>query len=869
MRWTIVIAAAAVSLAGMQARVSADEAKPSPEALEYFEKHVRPLLATHCYECHGEQKQRGGLRVDSREFLLKGTDNGPALAPGKPENSRLIEAIRYEGDVQMPPRGKLPQEAIDVLTRWVADGAIWPATTGKPLAAGANSDAWKQHWAFQPVGHPEPPAVKNADWGQQPIDRFVLARLEARSLTPSKPADRRALLRRLSFDLVGLPPTFEELEAFAADGSREAYVQAVDRLLASPHFGERWGRYWLDVSRYADTKGYVFQEDRNYPEAYTYRDWVVKALNDDMPYNRFVTLQIAADQAEGAAPTDQAAMGFLTLGRRFLNNVHDIIDDRIDVVCRGTMGLTVACARCHDHKYDPIPTRDYYSLHGIFASSREPKDAPSQLRLVDMDHPHNSRILVRGSPGNQGDEAPRQFLLVVAGEQRQPYTKGSGRLELAQSIVAPDNPLTPRVLVNRAWVHLFGAGLVRTPSDFGMRSDPPTHPELLDFLARGFVEGGWSTKHLIREMVLSNAYQQASDDRPDARAKDPENMLLWRMNRRRLDFESLRDSLLAASGQLDRTIGGPAVQLTAEPFSGRRSLYGFIDRQNLPGMFRTFDFASPDYHSPQRFNTTVPQQALFLLNSPFVMQSAERLVARPGIADIADPQQRCEKLFETIFSRKASPPELKLMADFIRTAAPTEDSAPAPEWQYGYGEFDENSQRTKSFTALPYWSGKAWQGGPVQHDPQIGWCTWNAEGGHPGSDAAHAILRRWIAPRDGKLTVHGRLKHPAEEGDGVRARVVSSGTGKVGEWTAQHSESDTEVQEFDVHAGDVIDFVVDCRTNENHDSFQWRFRVNLSGPGRGEWKSVEGFAGPQPQPLGSWGRLAQALLLSNEFAFVD
>jgi hypothetical protein len=374
-------------------------------------------------------------------------------------------------------------------------------------------------------------------------------------------------------------------------------------------------------------------------------------------------------------------MGFLTLGRRFLNAEADIIDDRIDVVCRGTMALTVGCARCHDHKFDPIPTQDYYSLYGVFASSLEPKNAPSPLRLIDAPQPHNAKVFIRGNSGNPGEEVPRQFPRVLSGKDRKPFQHGSGRLELAQAIADRNNPLTARVFVNRVWGRLFGAGLVRTPSDFGTRSDPPSHPELLDYLALRFVDQGWSVKKLIRQIVLSRTYRQQSDDRAECGQVDPENRLLWRMNRRRLDFESLRDAILSVSGKLDASVGGPSVSLDAAPYTNRRTLYAFIDRQNLPAMFRTFDFASPDTHSPQRYNTTVPQQALYLMNSPFVLQQSDALIGRSEVGAAGEPQRRIALLYELVYAREPSTAEIKLGLEFIKRDSAAGKSPRAACWK--------------------------------------------------------------------------------------------------------------------------------------------------------------------------------------------
>jgi len=499
-------------------------ADDNPQSADYFESRVRPVLSEKCFGCHGANKQHAGLRLDSRSAMLKGTEVGKAvLVPGEADRSPLVQAILHTGAVKMPPTGKLSEREITALIAWLKAGAVWPATTTtSPLTTS------QRHWAFAPVVQPALPAVKLSAWPQTPVDRFILAKLEAGRHLPAEAADRRTLIRRATFDLHGLPPTFEEAEGFIADDRPDAWKRLIDRLLASPRYGERWGRHWLDVARYADTKGYAFQEERRYPFAYTYRDWVIAALNDDQPYDRFLIHQIAADRLGLVGPEQRhlAALGFLTLGRRFLNNIHDIIDDRIDVVMRGTMGLTVQCARCHDHKYDPIPQADYYSLYGIFASSIEPKELPTlglesdspaypafaaelskrreavakfeaeqraalamgdrgvrnQLRalqrlvdewvvahaelearamaLVDAPAPTNPYVFLRGNPGNRGPSVPRQFLRLVAGDTRQPFHQGSGRLELAEAIASADNPLTARVAVNRVWMHHFGTPLV-------------------------------------------------------------------------------------------------------------------------------------------------------------------------------------------------------------------------------------------------------------------------------------------------------------------------------------------------------------------------------------------------------------------------
>ena len=1094
---------------------------------DLFERKIRPILVENCYQCHSAQaeKLKGGLRLDSREGTLKGGDTGPALVPGQPEKSLLIRAVRYaDENLQMPPKNKrLSQEQIADLEAWVKLGAPDPRDD-VPVAKPNNSEASK-HWAFLPVRLPTVPQPRNLPWISTPVDAFILARLEEKNLSPSPRVDKRTLIRRAKFDLLGLPPTPAEVKEFVEDQSPGAFARLVDRLLASPHYGERWGRYWLDVARYADTKGYVFEEERRYPYAYTYRDYVIRAFNEDLPFDQFLIQQLAADLLPlGDDKRPLAALGFLTLGRRFLNNQPDIIDDRIDVVSRGTMGLTVACARCHDHKFDPIPSQDYYSLYGVFASCNEPgekpllgnaslpreypeyvaerakrehdlkqyreekeaevrtrlraqvgdylllardvsmladhgkqealarerkldpgvlhrwtkslaawgksphpifapwfslaglpekefavqaqdycarlaeeragtnalnpelvaafaqppvslkeaaerygklfaevdkqwrdqvgqdktnraavgsdasapsglpqpakealrqilyaSDAPPNLdsgaltglldtpaqqelrarqrkideldathpgappramALADNSTPVTQHVFLRGNPSNPGEEAPRRFLKVLAGEKRQPFQHGSGRLELAQAIVSTNNPLTARVFVNRVWLQHFGAPLVRTPSDFGLRSEPPTHPVLLDYLAARFMADGWSLKKLHRLIMLSSAYQQSSANRAAAAQVDPGNQLLWRMNRRRLDFEALRDTLLSVSGVLDPAVGGRPVELTAEPFPARRTVYGFVERQNLPGLFRTFDFASPDATSPQRFSTTVPQQALFLMNSPFVVQQAMHLLHRPELKELATDEERLQALYQLAFQRSPEPEEVRLAEDYVRgqttLAAP---AASAPAWQYGWGEVDEASQRLKAFHPLPHFAKHAWQGGAKLPDSKLGWVMLTAEGGHPGNDPQHTAVRRWTAPCDGTVSIEGELAHPAEKGDGVRGRIVSSNHGLAGEWVAFHEKSRTRIEQLELKRGDTVDFITDCRGDVGYDSFTWSPVIKLESRAPGEpeggpreWNARSEFSGPQkpkPSPLTPWEKYAQVLLLANELVFVD
>jgi hypothetical protein len=842
-----------------------------PEDVEFFEKKIRPVLVEHCFECHSAKADEigGSLLLDNRAAVAKGGENGPVLVKGNPDKSRLITALRYSDEnLQMPPDEKLPANVIADFERWVNLGAPDPRDGEVPVPASSIEARSKRHWAFLPPIKPAVPSTKNKTWPGSDLDRLVLAKLEAESIEPSQQAVPRDLVRRLFFDLTGLPPTYADVKSFEADSSEAAYEKLVDRLLASEQFGERWARHWLDLSRFGDTKGYVFQEDRNYPNAYRYRDWVISSLNQDRPYDEFLKLQIAADHlVTGDDKTDLAAMGFLTLGRRFINNVNDIIDDRIDVVFRGTMGLTVTCARCHNHKYDPISTEDYYSLYGVFWSSKDQQDEGLPLRLADKPKPTDVQIFIRGNHRNRGAGAPRRFPVFFAADSKERYTKTSGRLRMAERITDPSNPLTARVFVNRAWAHLFGRPLVATTSDFGLRSDEPVQRDVLDHLAVSFVEDGWSIKKLLRQIVLSSTYRQRSDVRAEAAKRDPENLLLWRAERRRLNFEAMRDAMLTVSGQLDPQVGGPSEKIETLPPTKRRTLYAFIDRQNLPGVFRTFDFASPDTHSPSRPETTVPQQALFLMNNGFSHAMTDSLVAR--LNPRAPVEQRIRMAYQQVLARDPDAEELALGQLFVSgsTSSPTSTSP----WRFGYGTVDEDGK--VAFTRLPHFDSGSWQGGPLRPDPKLGWCILHRDGGHPGNDQKHMVIRRWVSPIDGVISVSGLLTHPAKEGDGVRGRVISSRLGERGTWTSKNQKTNTNIDRVEVHKGDQIDIITDCLSNPNHDSFQWSVNlrvVETSSPDTTRnWNSRDQFHGPLPRPLSRWQQYAQTLMLTNEFLFLD
>ncbi len=871
-----------------------------------------------------------------------------------------------------------------------------------------------EHWAFQPL--------KTQAAGS--IDSFIRQELAKSGLQPSPPADARTLIRRASFDLTGLPPSPGEADAFVRQSHADAasYAALIERLLASPHYGEHWARHWLDVARYSDTKGYVYaREEKMWVHAAAYRDWVVRALNDDMPGDRFLLLQIAADQVVPPRSPDLAAMGFLTLGRRFLGVTHDIIDDRIDVVMRGMQGLTVSCARCHDHKYDPIPARDYYSLYGIFQSSSEalvpcasggspeldalvkknrellarrreeqmarcrsraadyiaaqkelekyPEEVFGQIIeekdlnpfivhrwtawlerhpgieineetlrgtdspcfvpdehianiemhfpthvvvelwksqgevdrfliknssapahatiLADRPQPATPRVFNRGNPLARGDAVPRQFPALF-GPQR-PFTKGSGRLELAQAIADPRNPLTARVMVNRIWQHHFGRGIVSTPSDFGKQGSPPSHPELLDWLAAEFIRSGWSIKHMHRLIMLSDTYRQSSAPdssflASDSAARnstsgiqiDPDNKLLSRMNPHRLGFEEARDAWLAASGRLSLRIGGRPEGLFAGG-STRRTLYALVDRENLPAVMRSFDFANPDLSIAQRSETIVPQQALFGMNHPFVVQQARVLVK--NAASAGSDEDKVRFIYGRLFQRQPGADEMASALSFIQAeSAPVLAEADrSKSWQYGIGEWDEGTGRVRNFQALPHFTGHAWQGDEAWPNDKHGWAQLTAEGGHPGNDRRHAVVRRWTAPGEGSYDLASALVHEPEAGDGIRAFVSHSRLGKLLSTKLHSSKADLSLAAIAFQAGDTLDFIVDIGDGLNSDQFLWSPTItvsqNTTGSGgdtaQGAWDARKDFSAQPKTHLSSCEQLAQVLMLSNEFMFVD
>ncbi|WP_237607443.1 PSD1 and planctomycete cytochrome C domain-containing protein [Roseimaritima sediminicola] len=868
------------------------------ERLDFFESKVRPLLVQHCYECHSVEtgESSGELLVDTREALRSGGTRGPAVVPGEPEESLLLRAVTYEdGELEMPPEGRLEDEQIEVLRKWIEDGAVDPREPdGDAPAEDETAEVDPaDHWAFQKVHSPAAP--RHADGQSSRLDAFVADHLRSRDdgLQVNPPADPATLVRRLYYDLTGLPPSREQVDAYLDNSRPDAYERLVDRLLASPQFGERFGRHWLDVARYADTVGYTLAgRERRLAGSHQYRDWVIAAFNRDLPFDAMIRYQLAADRLDPENLDGHLdAMGFLTVGRRFLNR-NDTIDDRIDVVSRGLLGLTVACARCHDHKFDPIPTVDYYALYGVMRSSRLKEDGPSPLMLEDH-KPSDARVFIRGQAGNRGEVAPRRFLtaLRTPAEPAQHWQlkTGSGRLDLAEKIATTENPLTGRVFVNRVWTHLIGTPLVNTPSDFGVRSPQPQIPELLEDLAADFYRD-WSVKRLVRRIVMTDIYRRSSHTSPAALQADPENECFARATRRRRDFESLRDALLVVSKHLRSQVGGEPVDLQGTPTPPRRTVYAFIDRQNLPGVFRIFDFASPDAHTPRRPYTTVPQQALFMMNDPTVLAAAGRVAdfaqrsvetssagtEGSGAGTGGDAETELVRaIYETVLARAPSETELRTALAFLELPQSEMEPLPDPRalWQYGFSTVGEDLT-AKSFEPFTHYHDGRWQHPDFAKGGKFRYLQLTRTGGHPGPGNDLATNRRWTAPADGRCRVIGTMEHPSMNGNGVQMTIATENRVLWQTHLAKRPRPYGPIT-FRVRKGQAIDFLTSDKGDLNSDSFYWKIAIQFEGDHgeRIESDSESDFSGPwqqgEQQPLGRAEQLAHALLMSNEFIFVD
>ena len=777
--------------------------------LSFFESKIRPVLATKCYGCHSSKLKApmGGLVLDTKAGMTAGGATGKEIIPGKPAESRLIKALSYsDPDLQMPPTGKLPDSVIQDFTQWIAEGAPDPrvdvaasATQSPAPLRGMSIEDGRKWWAFQPVHETPAPAVKNANWARNKIDAFVLAKLEEKGLTPSPEADRATLAIRVYLDLAGYRPSYEEVQAFVNDASPDAYEKLIDKLLASPHYGERWGRHWMDVARFGEDNPTSEATNPPYPFAWRYRDWIIEAINKDVPYDRFVKLQLAADQMPDATRSDLRALGYLGAGPIYHKDqrlsaeviggfMTDDWDERVDAVSRGLLAMTVGCARCHDHKFDAIPTKDYYGLVGVFASTRQaarplfdidpkveqrflwienrlfdlhysanllineastvegaaarvekwkaeiaslqaemakigeqypqladavkkyyvlatpkppkppgdPKPDPKAeavatarvkrsltstapfteavfdaAQYVDGSDAHYTFInykpgeardfpvLLHGNVATPGDVVPRHFLTVLSNGDST-FTHGSGRIDLADRIFSDGSATAARVIVNRVWGWHFGRALVATTSDFGVQGEKASHPELLDDLAARFIAHGWSLKWLNREIMLSAAYRQASRMRADEAQVDQINLYLWRMNPRRMDIESYRDSLLRAAGNLDEKMYGPSEEVV-EADNVRRTVYARVSRGRLSDLLRIYDFPDPTQTSSERDVTTTSLQQLFIMNSPF-MHAEAGILAKSLQGDDAE---KIRELYRKVLSRDPSAKELDLAQSYL------------------------------------------------------------------------------------------------------------------------------------------------------------------------------------------------------------
>jgi mono/diheme cytochrome c family protein len=782
--------AVAALMAAFLGVASAEEAPaPTAEQAKFFETHVRPLLANNCFKCHGDEKQNGSLRLDSRGAMLAGGDSGAAIEPGAPDASLLLEAVRYES-YEMPPSGKLPDEAIDVLARWVEMGAPWPGDQGEFVRAEVEkiTEEDRAWWAFQPVRDPQVPQIDDGGWAKNPIDNFIYRELAKHELTPAEEADRIALIRRATYDLTGLPPTPEEIETFLADKSPYAYEALVDRLLESPQYGEHWGRFWLDVVRYAESDGY--RQDAYRPDVWRYRDYVVRSFNEDKPYDQFVREQLAGDEIAPDDPQAVTATGFLRLWvyeynqRDARTQWEEILNDVTDVTGDVFLGMGMGCARCHDHKFDPILQEDYFRLQAFFtpilpiqdrplftaeqrreyeekmakweaataeirkeidaiefpyrrnaihraisifpedvfemarkpAEERTPKEhqlaelahRQAQIevekigdkikgeererydalkkKLAEFDHLKPSAPATTLTVADVGPVAPptvipgdRQerdippgFLTILDSEPAKiappeglPST--GRRTALAEWINREDNPLTHRVIVNRVWQHHFGEGLVATASDFGRLGEPPSHPELLDWLVQQFLENGRRFKPLHRLIMTSAAYRQlALRPAPEiARMVDPGNRLLWRMNIRRLQAEQVRDTMLMASGELDLTPGGPGVDFSRP----RRSIYLKAMRNSPDPLLEAFDAPNGLNSIAKRLTTTTANQALLLFNGPWLLARAKAMKSRLEKDGAADDREFVAAAWRRIYNRPPTTSEMEASLQFLEDQA--------------------------------------------------------------------------------------------------------------------------------------------------------------------------------------------------------
>lgn len=1052
------------------------------DRVKFFESKIRPIFQENCVECHGGDKQKGGLSLHLKTTALVGGDSGSPIKAGDAQNSLMIKAVeRRDEDTAMPPKKTLPAEKVALLRTWIDAGAYWPedkSMARKVPPAKNIAESRSRHWAFQPVIRSEK--------GGKSIDQILEKYLLQQEMGFSPRADSRTLVRRAYYGLIGLPPTLEQVQAFEKDPSLKTYELLIDKLLAKPEYGEHWGRHWLDVARYADTKGAVpIFVPRRYPFSYTYRDYVIHALNQDLPYHQFIREQLAADLLPGIKSDSKklAALGYITVGRRSRVK-DDVIDERIDAVTRGLMGLTVSCARCHDHKSDPVSIKDYYALYGVFKSIHEPKigelpvigqpkdqaerdkflkesdklhaklediklelkekyetnhrkglgdyldyyvkkyskwkvqgDVPMQgkevilrrhsinvrkhhLHHLKQDHPvmgafakmmtfakenfqnevqkflstapdhngvlnllraefekkkwknfyevtgfysrllketdsfglkpevvkqiqdyvhhnwvmipkddvrtyiqvgpdldkynrvekeidnlmatsrgaphkamvvkenknpHNPKVFIRGNASRPGPAVSRRFLEllypITGGEKFN--AQNSGRLDLAEAITHPNNPLTARVMVNRIWAWHFGKPLVKTPSDFGLQTPEPVQRELLDFLAESFIQSGWSIKSMHRLIMNSRAYQQSSAMHQDYYDKDSDNDYIWRFNPQPLQYEQMRDSILTVSKMLYPERGGRPH--TIESNHTKRAIYSLINRNEIPEEFNVFGVADPNSTVDQRIDTLVPQQALYFMNNGFVINMAHELLERHHPLNDLDGEAWIRELYKIMFQREVKASELKLMQGFMQTSEIDRPMDAKNDWSYGYANNEDN----KPFVLLKAFANNAYRIPEKQRQGSTRNLSIHRVGGDPGGHSFPNI-RRWTSPVEGEILVEQELKHMADVGDGVKFLVKLNGQQLLDD---HHVYSNDKKVQFRVRVrtGDTLDFITECYKTHHTDHYERRIKISEQIEGGRKWNSETDFEKPQKSKITYDNKLAivQALFGSNEFNYLD
>lgn len=1077
------------------------------DELDFFEKKIRPVLVDKCYKCHSAEhkKAKGQLLLDNQESTLKGGENGPAIVPNDLEQSLVIKALRYtDNSLQMPPEGKLSDKIISDFEYWVKIGAPDPRTE-KVKAVDVLAEA-KTHWAYAPISETKIPQIKN-NWISNPIDNFIFSELVKTNLLPSHIAEKKVLIRRAYFDLIGIPPTESEVESFLKDTSKDAYIKLINKLLDNPMYGERWGRHWLDTARYSDTTGTVnANREPRYTYSYTYRDYVIRSFNEDKPFNQFIVEQIAADRITDIKRENLAALGFLTLGKNS-GNANDIIDDQIDVIFKGFMATTVVCARCHDHKFDPVTTKDYYALHGIFNSSYVPSDEEKPIlypivetpgykdylekrlkvesdiesfinsrylaainefktntfkniyggymlnsvatsnrtdyiresglnvrmiqrwtamlnirggnsknnrmgsvteiqrsvflplsimygvnesnfkesfstmldknsyninpyilyhikkvgivknmkelatayhnavlatsvtstniagandfmsavfknggpldidrdsfsrfyssnqktmqydnelrqqrgRLIthelthdftparamalgDKQRPADSAVLIKGDPGTRGPIVQRRFISTFDYLNPNLFTNGSGRLELAKAIADPRNPLTPRVIVNRVWQFHFGEGLVTSVDDFGINTPKPVQYELLNYLAKRFMDEGWSIKNLHRLIMTSSTYQQVSNGGGKKALIDPYNRLYWRMNAARLDFETLRDTILFLGGKLNTKMGGQSVNLIASSggeYSTRRTVYGLVDRGRLPEVFTTFDFATPEMTTGKRFQTTVPKQALFLMNNSMVIEQVRNMITRPEFTRIVTEEEKIKTLYRICFQREPSDLEVKIGIRYIENAMKEDMSDVKKEYNWKYGYRVSDSKKVSQFFEFPKFDKDVYSS---TNDFFKG-ATITKNGGTLSKNSSIKTVRQWISPRSGTFSVSGNIGYKGKSGESIQLSVYKNGTLQS---KFVSSQLDTPFNfNYTLNLNDKLEFMVSGESNFNKD-YTLAIKIlevkDVNSLTPVAWDSKLDFKGPikkSDRELNSWERYTHILILSNEMVFIN